>query len=367
MAVTLIFGALAAISAHAQSMQGSVAGAVTDASGAGIPNVKVPATNEWTSFTRSTQTNESGLYELPNLEPSEYMVKAEASGFKSYTNTKVRLANRESLRIHIKLDVGDVAQEVTVEGQIPVIRTEDAKIDSGMTFQYLDQRPTNSAHGFGLTAIEATRTLPGVYYSRVFGDDGTGVMITGARSNQTSVNVMGVKQVQFQTYNAALSAMEEVKIERFNTPAEYLNPATVEMTLRHPGDLPGRLLHDLPLKRDERLFQLAVPDHSLNPAGDREVLASRFVQRRLERISLAIRLVRNAASRAATPPYECPKRKPVRGVNSRPQPRPRPPSTGCPQTGRRLLGGPRRPPRANPELRRQERNIGVHRVRSPTP
>jgi hypothetical protein len=59
--------------------------------------------NERTSFARSTQTNESGLYELPNLEPSEYTIKAEASGF-------------------------------TVEGQGPVVRTEDAKIDSGMTF-----------------------------------------------------------------------------------------------------------------------------------------------------------------------------------------------------------------------------------------
>jgi hypothetical protein len=241
------------ISAHssAQSIQGSMVGTVTDATGAGVPNVKVTAMNERTSFARSTQTNESGLYELPNLEPSEYTIKAEASGFKSYANTKVRLANREALRIDIKLDVGDVAQEVTVEGQVPVVRTEDAKIDSGMTFQYLDQRPTNSAHGFGLTAIEATRTLPGVYYSRVFGDDGTGVMITGARSNQTSVNVMGVKQVQFQTYNAALSAMEEVKIERFNTPAEYLSPATVEMTLRSgTRDIHGEFGVDL---RNQRL------------------------------------------------------------------------------------------------------------------
>lgn len=220
------------VPASAQSIQGSLVGTITDSTGAGVPNVKVTATNERTSFARGTQTNGVGLYDLPNLEPSEYTIKAEAAGFKTYSNTKVRLANRESLRIDIKLDLGDVAQEVTVEGQIPVIRTEDAKIDSGMTFQYLDQRPTNSAHGFGLTAIEATRTLPGVYYSRVFGDDGAGVMITGARSNQTSVNVMGVKQVQFQTYNAALSAMEEVKIERFNTPAEYLSPATVEMTLR---------------------------------------------------------------------------------------------------------------------------------------
>jgi hypothetical protein len=62
---------------------------------------------------------------------------------------------------------------------------------------------------------------------------------------------MGVKQVQFQTYNAALSAMEEVKIERFNTPAEYLSPATVEMTLRSgTRDIHGEFGVDL---RNQRL------------------------------------------------------------------------------------------------------------------
>ena len=113
--------------ANAQSMQGSIVGTVTDASGAGVPNVKVTATNDRTSFSRTAQSNTSGFYELPNLDPSEYSIKAEAPGFKSFTNKKVPLANRESLRIDIRLDVGDVAQEVTVEGQVPVIRTEDAK------------------------------------------------------------------------------------------------------------------------------------------------------------------------------------------------------------------------------------------------
>lgn len=234
-----------------QSMQGSITGTAVDPAGAGVPNAKITATNQRTSFTRTAVANESGVYEFPNLDPSEYSLKAEASGFKTYTNKGVRLANRESLRIEIRLEIGDVAQEITVQGETPIVRTEDAKLDSGMTREFLDMRPTNSAHGFGLTAIEATRTLPGVYYSRVFGDDGTGVMITGARSNQTSVNVMGVKQVQFQTYNAALSAMEEVKVERFNTPAEYLSPATVEMTLRGgTRDIHGELGVDL---RNQRL------------------------------------------------------------------------------------------------------------------
>src|SRR5438093_781034 len=77
-------GLLSCGSALAQSMQGSITGIATDPTGALVPKVTITATNERTGFTRTTLTNENGLYEFPSLDPSDYTIKAEASGFKTY-------------------------------------------------------------------------------------------------------------------------------------------------------------------------------------------------------------------------------------------------------------------------------------------
>src|SRR5437016_728402 len=109
----------------AQSIQGSITGTVSDSSGAVIVGVTVGATNLRTNFTRQTVTNDKGVYEFPNLDPSEYTIKAEMAGFKTYVNEKILLTNRDALRVDIRLELGEVTQQVTVEAEASVVRSED--------------------------------------------------------------------------------------------------------------------------------------------------------------------------------------------------------------------------------------------------
>src|ERR1051326_8591066 len=66
-------------------------GVVTDPNGAVIPNTTVKATNTATGEARETQTNGEGVYTLSNLQPGEYEVRVEASGFKANVSKGVKL------------------------------------------------------------------------------------------------------------------------------------------------------------------------------------------------------------------------------------------------------------------------------------
>ena len=82
----VFFFAVAALSifqlkAHAQGY-GSIAGTVTDPSGAVVPNVSVIATASQTGVQTKAVTNAQGEFTFPTLLPTEYAISVTASGFK---------------------------------------------------------------------------------------------------------------------------------------------------------------------------------------------------------------------------------------------------------------------------------------------
>ena len=89
----LVFAALLispSLLAHAQTAgTASVQGTVTDPTGAAIPNAQVTLTNTATHTARSTVTDGSGLYSLPNVPVGPYSLTVAASGFQGYTRTGV--------------------------------------------------------------------------------------------------------------------------------------------------------------------------------------------------------------------------------------------------------------------------------------
>src|ERR1700677_3217178 len=61
--------------------QGSIAGTVTDSTGAVVSGATVTITNESTNVSRSVQTDSRGFYDVESLEPGSYMVSTSATGF----------------------------------------------------------------------------------------------------------------------------------------------------------------------------------------------------------------------------------------------------------------------------------------------
>ena len=102
--------------ALAQDITGTIAGTVLDASGAGVPDAKVTITSlDRNQVVRTITTDSAGNYSAPLLPVGKYSVSVEAKGFKKATQTDITLNVNDKLTINLKLEVGDVQQEVTVQ------------------------------------------------------------------------------------------------------------------------------------------------------------------------------------------------------------------------------------------------------------
>ncbi len=67
--------------AWAQRDLGTVSGTITDPTGAAVPNAKVSIINEATGIVNNSQSNDSGAFTIPALNPGSYSATIEAAGF----------------------------------------------------------------------------------------------------------------------------------------------------------------------------------------------------------------------------------------------------------------------------------------------
>jgi len=117
---------LAAVAA-AQTGLASISGQVKDASGAVIPGATITVKNIATNVTRTTQSNAEGRYSVANLIPGLYSVRAQFQGFKDLEREKLELRVGDRIALDLDMEVGAAAEQVTVTGEVPLLRTEDVQ------------------------------------------------------------------------------------------------------------------------------------------------------------------------------------------------------------------------------------------------
>ncbi len=101
----------------------TLTGVVADSTEAVIPGVDVLLTNSDTGETYTGSTNETGSYTIPFIKPGNYEITVETAGFKKYTRPNVRLDTAASARVDIALELGDVTEVITVEAEVPLLKT----------------------------------------------------------------------------------------------------------------------------------------------------------------------------------------------------------------------------------------------------
>jgi hypothetical protein len=120
-----------------QAVNATLLGTVTDSSGAAVSGAKMTITETNTGISRTTQTNESGNYVLPDLPPGTYKVTAEQSGFKRESRAGIDLIVNTTERVDLVLQPGNITETITVEAETPILQTERAdtgrKIEAVLT------------------------------------------------------------------------------------------------------------------------------------------------------------------------------------------------------------------------------------------
>ncbi len=98
----------------AQSSSSSIHGTVTDPQGNVVAGATVTLTNTQKNFSRTQTTTDAGSFAFNLIPPDQYTVETQAQGFKKSVLTSVSALVAKSSDLNIQLDIGNVAERVTV-------------------------------------------------------------------------------------------------------------------------------------------------------------------------------------------------------------------------------------------------------------
>jgi len=128
-----------------------------DPSGAVIQGVAVTATNTYTSASRTTKADASGGYSFLALDPGDYDVNAQLTGFRSQTQTSIRLDANQNVHVSFTMQIGSMEQNETVEASTTFVDTRESQIGDTVDQKRIQDLPLNGRNAYDLVQI-----IPGV-------------------------------------------------------------------------------------------------------------------------------------------------------------------------------------------------------------
>jgi len=226
-----LVAALLFSTAVAQTNQGSIAGNVSDPSGAMVANAKIVAKERNTGATYQTVSSSAGSYRLPNVNIGSYDITATAPGFKSATLEGVLVQTATTSSIEIKLQTGTVTENVIVNADAPTVQADSADIGTVVTTKQILDLPLPLG-----TTVQNMRSpeafaflIPGVVGPG--SDSGNGgtfeSKITGGQNYATEVLLDGAATTRsengssFDETAPSVEALGEFKILTSTVPAEF--------------------------------------------------------------------------------------------------------------------------------------------------
>ncbi len=216
------FLALSAV-AFAQSATSSVRGTVSDAKGALVAGAVVTLENKATGFSRTSRTDDQGIYQFLEVPPSTYVITVSAAGFSTTKRENVVLQVSSPATVNVALQVQGGSVVVDVSGEAPVVNTQDATLGNNFDARQLTDLPSEGRDPASILSLQ-----PGVVYIGKTTDaqqdnDSRGGSVNGARSDQTNITLDGLddndqlKGYAFEgAMRATLDSLQEFRVTTSN-------------------------------------------------------------------------------------------------------------------------------------------------------
>ena len=199
---------------------GSGTGTVKDATGAGVPNVKLTLIRLKTNERTTIVSKADGSFDFPALAPDEYELVAEAPGFKRGELNHIVVQVDEVARMDVTLQTGDVAETVEVQAAAPLVETESNTLVNVVDQQAIQTMPLNSRNFTELALLTpgATPSAPG---SQV-----TGFNVAGARTQSNFFLLDGIANMDIQINSSITTfrindAVQEFSVQTSVPTAEF--------------------------------------------------------------------------------------------------------------------------------------------------
>lgn len=127
----------------AQGSAATISGMIRDQSGAVLPGAAIQVANQQTGRVRNVVTDTEGRYRVPALEVGTYDVQASLAGFKTALQKGVVLTVASEAVVDLALEVGQVAESLTVTAEVPAVQTTSAQLSGLVGDKEIRDLPLN--------------------------------------------------------------------------------------------------------------------------------------------------------------------------------------------------------------------------------
>jgi hypothetical protein len=211
--LAMVFLAFMAAPGWGQNVYGTIAGTVTDSSGAAIANATVTLTNLDTSEKHNMESDASGYYTFVNILPGRYKVEVEKSGFKKVVRQPIIVEIESGLKVDITLQVGAQTETVEVSAEAPLLQPETNSLGQVVEQRNVTELPLNGRNPLALVSL-----VPGVVPQ---GQPSAG---NSSTSNPVGANPFALGDFQV---GGGMAGQSQILIDGTPTNGAYLNVVTV--------------------------------------------------------------------------------------------------------------------------------------------
>lgn len=204
------------VSSRAQQLTAEIKGTVTDATGAGVPDAQVTATNTQTGTAQTATSKEDGSFEFLQLPVGVYSVDVVKQGFQKYHEDRIQLVLNQTYSVAATLQVGSVNQTVEVQANAVQVETSTTQLGTVIQSQTIVDLPLN-----GRNWVTLEQLAPGV----VAASDrfGTNYATNGSQSQQNSFLVNGADDIDLPLNSPSFIPSAD-SIAEFNLIDSTINP-----------------------------------------------------------------------------------------------------------------------------------------------
>jgi hypothetical protein len=211
----LVFGST--LSLTAQSFHGGLRGALRDSQGI-IPGATVTLVNEASGVARDTVSNSSGEYSFPAVDPGTYTVKASVQGFKGFERQGIRIGTQQFVTLDIMLEIGAIAETITVTADAPLIETSNASHAEVLDAKTLETLPSVGRNVFLMAVTVPTVQSSGdTHWNRMQDQSGASTLSVGGggvRANNYLLDGYPITDLQNRSStNPSSEMVEDIRVQ----------------------------------------------------------------------------------------------------------------------------------------------------------
>jgi len=224
----LLSGLLLALApATAQVLYGTVAGTVTDPTGAAVPKATVSLVNTATGLSRQVSTDETGYFSVPNLLQGSYDITVNASGFKPFTRRGVSVLTNTVTRVDVTLEVGAITESITVEATAALLQTTKTDVSVNLEPKALVNLPLAAYRNYQMLINLVPGATPARFQNAVIDTPGRALTtnINGQERGANNTRLDGAANIlvtmpHHVVYVPPVESIQEVNISTNSFEAE---------------------------------------------------------------------------------------------------------------------------------------------------